>query len=323
MKNKWFDQIRDNIWVMVMDVIVINAAYLLTFFLRYYVHSNFVPAAVPFVSQYLKFAPFYTVLCLVVFALFGLYNGMWRYARVDDMNRIIAANAVATVLLILGTTVFTGRLPFNIYAIGASFQFVFTVIIRYACRIYEMERQKLASKEVRQRKVMVVGTGVNATSMISYLEGDSLYKPVVAVGAGKNVRGLPVVEDAEEAIRAYGIDCVIVANPDYSDRKREELRRICEENKIELHDYSGFLKNQSGSLPLTELTRVISTGAKIKIGDTVYDSIEQAMGALNGRYTVVDITGKDLTIEIRESTNDMGDWARDYKRITGEDVSFF
>ena len=323
MKNKWFDQIRDNIWVMVMDVIVINAAYLLTFFLRYYVHSNFVPAAVPFVSQYLKFAPFYTVLCLVVFALFGLYNGMWRYARVDDMNRIIAANAVATVLLILGTTVFTGRLPFNIYAIGASFQFVFTVIIRYACRIYEMERQKLANKEVRQRKVMVVGTGVNATSMISYLEGDSLYKPVVAVGAGKNVRGLPVVEDAEEAIRAYGIDCVIVANPDYSDRKREELRRICEENKIELHDYSGFLKNQSGSLPLTELTRVISTGAKIKIGDTVYDSIEQAMGALNGRYTVVDITGKDLTIEIREYTNDMGDWARDYKRVTGEDVSFF
>ena len=323
MKNKWFDQIRDNIWVMVMDVIVINAAYLLTFFLRYYVHSNFVPAAVLFVSQYLKFAPFYTVLCLVVFALFGLYNGMWRYARVDDMNRIIAANAVATVLLILGTTVFTGRLPFNIYAIGASFQFVFTVIIRYACRIYEMERQKLASKEVRQRKVMVVGTGVNATGMISYLEGDSLYKPVVAVGAGKNLRGLPVVEDAEEAIRAYGIDCVIVANPDYSDRKREELRRICEENKIELHDYSGFLKNQSGSLPLTELTRVISTGAKIKIGDTVYDSIEQAMGALNDRYTVVDITGKDLTIEIRESTNDMGDWARDYKRVTGEDVSFF
>ena len=323
MKNKWFDQIRDNIWVMVMDVIVINAAYLLTFFLRYYVHSNFVPAAVLFVSQYLKFAPFYTVLCLVVFALFGLYNGMWRYARVDDMNRIIAANAVATVLLILGTTVFTGRLPFNIYAIGASFQFVFTVIIRYACRIYEMERQKLASKEVRQRKVMVVGTGVNATGMISYLEGDSLYKPVVAVGAGKNVRRLPVMADAEEAIRAYGIDCVIVANPDYSDRKREELRRICEENKIELHDYSGFLKNQSGSLPLTELTRVISTGAKIKIGDTVYDSIEQAMGALNGRYTVVDITGKDLTIEIRESTNDMGDWARDYKRVTGEDVSFF
>ena len=323
MKNKWIDQIRDNIWVMVMDVIVINAAYLLTFFLRYYVHSNFVPAAVQFVSQYLKFAPFYTVLCLVVFALFGLYNGMWRYARVDDMNRIIAANVVATVLLILGTTVFTGRLPFNIYAIGASFQFVFTVIIRYACRIYEMERQKLASKEVRQRKVMVVGTGVNATGMISYLEGDSLYKPVVAVGTGKNVRGLPVMEDAEEAIRAYGIDCVIVANPDYSDRNREELRRICEENRIELHDYSGFLKNQSGSLPLTELTRVISTGAKIKIGDTVYDSIEQAMSALNGRYTVVDITGQDLTIEIRESTNDMGDWARDYKRVTGEDLSFF
>ena len=72
MNKDLIERIRNNFWVMVMDIIAINAAYMLTFFLRYYVHTRFVQAAVPFVSSYLRFAPFYTLLCLVVFTLLGL-----------------------------------------------------------------------------------------------------------------------------------------------------------------------------------------------------------------------------------------------------------
>ena len=50
MNKDLIERIRNNFWVMVMDIIAINAAYMLTFFLRYYVHTRFVQAAVPFVS---------------------------------------------------------------------------------------------------------------------------------------------------------------------------------------------------------------------------------------------------------------------------------
>ena len=142
MKKRLFDSLRENLWVLVMDIIAINAAYMLTLFLRYYVHASFVPYAVKYVSGYVRFAPYYTIICLVIFDLLGLYNGMWRYATVNDMNRIIAANGLATLLLIIGTSIFTTRLPVNIYAIGASLQFLFTVIpIRYrvVCRGFESD----------------------------------------------------------------------------------------------------------------------------------------------------------------------------------------
>ena len=326
MNKSLFEKFREDFWVIVMDIIAINAAYMLTFFLRYYVHAQFNPAAIQFISDYLKFAPFYTVICLIVFALFGLYNGTWRYANVNDMNRIIAANGVSVILLLIGTSIFTQRLPLSIYAIGASFQFLFTVIIRFAYVILEMERRKLGNKKKAQRNVMVIGTDVNASNLIRYLAADGLYKPVVVAGSEKNgkyVRGLPVVQNMESAIAQYEISCVIVADPMLSDRKREALRRVCERESIELHDYSGFLKNQAGALPLTELNRVISGQARVKYGDQVFDSFEQAMEALSGRYNVVEITGENLTIEIEENTKATVDWAQNYKKETGEDVSFF
>lgn len=310
MNKNLLERIREDFWVIVMDIIAINAAYILTFFLRYYVHAQFVPAALHFVSDYVKFAPFYTIICLIVYAVFGLYNGMWRYANVNSMNRIIAANGVSVILLLIGTSVFTRRLPISIYAIGVSFQFLFTVIIRYAYRIVEMEKRKLGSRSETRRNVMVIGTDVNASNMIRYLSGDSLYRPVVVAGSDRNgsyVRGLPVVQNMETAIGQYGINCIIVADPMLSDRKREALRRVCEREAIELHDYSGFLKNQSGALPLTQLNRVISGQARIRLGDRVFDSFEQAMESLSGRYNVVEITGEDLTIEIEENTASAAD----------------
>ena len=307
MNKSLFDRIREDLWVIVMDIIAVNAAYLITFFLRYYVHSRFVPAAVQFVSDYLKFAPAYTVICIAVFALFKLYGGMWRYANVNDMNRIIAANGTATIVLIVLNTIISNRLPVNIYAIAGSLQFLFTVIIRYACRIFDMEKRKMPAKDRTQRNVMIIGTGVNAANTIRYLSGDSIYKPVVVAGKGDSVRGLPVMERMDEAIIQHDIKCIIVADPSFSDRKREALRRVCEHSNIELHDYSGLFKNQSGALPLTDLTQVIDGNVEIKYDGQSFDSVEQAMEKLNGRYRVKEISGRDIVITIEEYENDTSD----------------
>lgn len=313
MSNNIIEKIREEFWVILFDIIAVNAAYLLTFFLRYYVHSRFVPAAVQFVSDYLNFAPFYTIIFLIVFAVFGLYNNMWRYANVNSINRIIAANGVSVLLLLAGTTLFTHRLPLSIYAIGASFQLLFTAAIRYACRIIDMEKRKLGNKKGFQRRVMIIGTDVNASNMIRFLSGDGLYKPVVVAGSdkhGKYVRGLPVVQNMETAIAQYEINCIIVADTTFSDRKREALRRVCEREEIELHDYSGLLKNQSGTLPLTSLSRVMNGEVRIKLGDRAFGSFEQAMEELSGRYNVVEISGELMTIEIEESTSSSPDYTQ-------------
>ena len=58
---------------------------------RFYVGSEFRPTVSYLLGDFSHFAPWYTIACIVIFAVFRLYGGMWRYAGINDMNRIILA----------------------------------------------------------------------------------------------------------------------------------------------------------------------------------------------------------------------------------------
>ena len=49
-------------------------------------------------AMYLRFAPFYTIICIVLFSEFGLYHGIWKNARFRDLGRIVGANIGTLVL---------------------------------------------------------------------------------------------------------------------------------------------------------------------------------------------------------------------------------
>lgn len=326
MKRNIFKELISDFWVIVLDAIAVNAAYLLTLLIRYYVQSEFVPEAIPYFSMYIKFSPYYTILCIIVFAIFKLYNGLWRYASVNDMNRIIIANLVTILLHVACTLLFFARFPKSYYMVGAAMQTVFILVIRYFYRVIEMEKKKISSRKYTSRNVMIIGSDVNSINLIKFLMNDAVYQPTVVVGTncGKSFRGLPVIDNVEQGIKDYSIQCIFIANPLLPDKRREELRRICDDQNIELHDYSGFLKNQFGSLPLTSLTKVIPDGAQIKLNDQVFENIDEAMQTLTGRYKVIEITGEHLLIEIVPEHNPPAEnWAETYKEETGEDVSFF
>ena len=59
---------------MVYDALAANMAYFLALVFRYYVTYEFNPDAVEFLDTFLKFAPFYGVICVAVFYCFRLYN---------------------------------------------------------------------------------------------------------------------------------------------------------------------------------------------------------------------------------------------------------
>lgn len=71
-----------------------------------------------YVTDFLVFAPFYTVLCLVVFTLLRLYGGMWRYAGLNDLNRMIAASLMTCAIHVAGTMLFVCRMPITYDVIG-------------------------------------------------------------------------------------------------------------------------------------------------------------------------------------------------------------
>ena len=110
-----------------------------------------------------RFAPYYTVLAILVFIGFRLYGGMWQFAGINDMNRIIGANALTTAIQIVGTTlvfppVDHPRMPLTYYLIGALLQFIFIAGIRFGYRILLVEKRKVAGRKASSGRSSLPGS---------------------------------------------------------------------------------------------------------------------------------------------------------------------
>ena len=84
--------------MMIFDALAVNLAYFLALVLRYYVTFEFNPNATKFVAAFLRIAPYYGVICVAVFYAFRLYNTMWKFGGLRDLNRILMACIVTAAI---------------------------------------------------------------------------------------------------------------------------------------------------------------------------------------------------------------------------------
>ena len=129
--KKIHEAIKKDLWLVLLDIISVNLSYFMTLLIRFYVNNQFRPTVSFYLSDFCHFAPFYTVACLVIFSFFRLYGNIWRYAGINDMNRIISANLATALVQVLGTLMFIRRMPITYYVIGAIIQFAMTAATRF------------------------------------------------------------------------------------------------------------------------------------------------------------------------------------------------
>ena len=264
------NKIKGKDWlILILDVIAVNAAYFLALLLRFYVNYEFRPTVSFYLTDFLTFAPFYTVICIVTFWLFRLYGGMWQYAGINDMNRIIGASVVTALLHIVGTALFIRRMPITYYLIGSLLQFLFITLIRFGYRIWLVEKKKIASSKRTGKASMVVGAGEAARKMIRDLEDSDDFKPVCILDSkggtyGKMMDGIPVyggVDRLPNAISQYDIKYIFIADPLLQPDIKSEIEKVCKEKDIELQDY-GYSIYLSGNAELEETHEVVAEPAK-------------------------------------------------------------
>ena len=314
-------------------MIAVNAAYFLALLIRFYVNFEFRGVAKDYyLPAFLRFAPIYTVLCFLVFVAFRLYGGMWRFAGINDMNRIIGASVVTAILQIIGTTfIFTpekyGHMPITYYVIGAILQFLFISLIRFGYRILLVEKKKVAARNTPTVPSMIVGAGETARKAIHHLEDTPFRATVVAdeKSAGKTLDGIPIVADYGSALS--GVRAVFIADPNLSAEKRKEIREQCEAAGIELQDYTGYLSNLGGRIPTSSLLEMVNGKITLVIDgkETEFPSGEEALRSLKDRYDIRSISEARVELVKPVSAAYVGydAWAQQHKEQTGEDVSFF
>ena len=91
------------------DFIALISAYFIALWGRFdFVYSQ-IPAR--FLNNYERFIAYYAIGAIVVFALFRLYNSMWRFASFTELVRITMVSLLTSVLHAVLLTAIFGRMP--------------------------------------------------------------------------------------------------------------------------------------------------------------------------------------------------------------------
>lgn len=325
--------------LIVFDIFAVNFSYYMALVLRFYVNHEFHLAGTLFMPLFLKFAPWYTVCCIIVFWFFKLYDGMWKYAGFNDVNRVIWANVVTCAIQIFGTLLFIRRMPITYYALGAAIQFVLICLSRFSYRIFSIEFSKHAQGKNASVAVMIIGAGETARMLLRQLESDvhSVAHPVCVLDyrnqeVGRLFNGIPVVgglEQMKEAVAKYGVKSVILADSIMPPETRKEVLTLCGQLGLAVQDFSLYSSGHSN--PVRSLLAYVNGPLTIQLDGNSkdFDNGEQALASLPGKYSVraVSAVSGRVLIEIEKDTAVVNNadeaWARDYEKTTGEEISFF
>ena len=338
----YFGWVVKRLSLMLYDIIVVNLAYYMALVIRFYVNSEFRAVALErYLPAFWKFAPWYTMLCVAVFALFKLYNNRWKHAGLHDLNSIFAASAITAVCHVAGTLAFVDRMPITYYSIGAVLQFLLITASRFAYRLFVLEGKRIRRLTSAKMNVMIVGVGETARILRNQIESDStnVARPVCMfsyheTSEGKLINGLPVLTDVNrlaEHISKYQVKCVFLADSLMPEDTRRRIRETCQGHSIEVQDFSGYLTNDNHLVTLKILMEYACGAVEIKLDDSAqhFQNGEQALMAYPGKYEVKQLYAKadTLGVEITRKTvilNDTNeDWIRDVEDKCGEEISFF
>ena len=303
--------LRDELWVLILDALAVNAAYFLALIIRFYVNWQFRPVVMEiYLPAYEAFAPWYTIICLLVFSLFRLYNGIWRYAGLNDFNRILLANILTALIQFIGSSVFVTRMPMTYYVLGAVLQLFFVVLIRFGYRIYTEEKEAISSRKTPTINAVIVGKGEIGRQVIQQIQGNKAFRLVaIADDTDQNklydgVTVIPIDQVCSIAEK-YNVKSIFIADSAINRKERETILTFCKKNQIAIQDYTGALSNVDDTVSLSSLLNLIKSKVVLRRSGekTMYDNGYQAQQDVTERYTVDSIDCHDDTIEMDVRTN--------------------
>lgn len=319
MKRIWSSVAKD-LWIVLLDIIAVNAAYYLALLIRFYVNFEFRPTVAYYLTDWMRFTPWYTIACILIFMAWRLYGGMWVYAGLHDMNRIIMASLCTAAIHVVGTLIFIRRMPITYYVIGAILQFVMITAIRFSYRILLAEKKRMKNGD--RVPALIIGTGKLGRKVIRHLEENTPYRAVAIIGpdAGRNLDGIPVLPMAsvKAVIEEKKIRAVFIGDRDLSKEDRQQI--VSSITDQELVDFTGELSNLTGVIPVSSLLTITHGPVTLIIDgeEQRFDSGRKALESLKDSYDAAAISG--ARIELKKADNS---WMKEYQEQTGEEVSFF
>lgn len=252
------------VYLCIYDVVAVNFSYFFGLWLRFDLKFSGIPTE--FYRAFIKFAPFYTIFCIVVFYLLHLYKSIWRFASFNELNRLFLATLITSVFHIAGISIFIRRMPYSYYIIGTIMQFILLVAVRFGYRYITLQRVRRIQNEKPVKNTMIIGAGAAGQTIIREMSNSTEIdnKPCCLIDDnpnkwGRYMQGVPVVggrDSIMEAVKKYNISEIMFAIPTATHEVRRDILSICKETNCQLKSLPGLYQLTNGQISLSKMKPV-------------------------------------------------------------------
>jgi FlaA1/EpsC-like NDP-sugar epimerase len=198
------------------------------------------------------------------FFLFGLYRGIWRFASLPDILRIlksvILGVAISMVLIFFMTR--AAGVPRSVPIIYA---IVLTALLSGPRLLYRWLKDHHLYQKANQR-VLIVGSG-NAGEMLArdiLRNRPDAYIPAAFVDdnttrIGREIHGIPIVGNTTEIpaiVKDFDIDLIMLAIPSASSKQIRRIVEICEKTRLPFRSVPQLTDLMAGNVQINEVRKV-------------------------------------------------------------------
>ena len=228
-----------NFYVMLLlDAALVAGAYYLAFHLRF---DGEIPPG--FLDLFFRTVAPVVAMKILIFLIFGLYRGMWRFTSLNDLQNVVAAALMATMLIVVYCALF-GRFwgfPRSVLAMDFVLTLLFIGGARVAVRLVMNRGSGLpeglwGGPDRNRKRIMIVGAGNTGEKVVREMMDSPAMKMRPAgfldddqSKQGKAIHGVPikgVVADLEKFQHEF--DEILIAIPSVKGSQMRAIVAACD-----------------------------------------------------------------------------------------------
>ncbi len=242
------------------DVVVAAVAWMGLYWLRFNLDLH-----EPQLSDMWRTLAWVLPLQAVIFLAFGLYRGLWRFASLPDLQRIVMAAGLGAVAvpLVLVMLQLTALVPRSVLVLYAPVVIFLMAGSRFTYRVWK-EHRLYSPLAALGEPVLILGAGEAGARLTKELAQSRQWRivgllddnPAIQGRLLRNISVLGPISELPKWTRRFGVRTVIIALPSAAHGVRRRVAELCALSGVEALTVPSYEDLISGRSQLTKIRHV-------------------------------------------------------------------
>jgi len=243
------------------DLIMIPCAWVVAYWFRF--NLDYFPLS--YFEQVLPDLVIILPIQLLAFVILGLYRGVWRFASLPDIARILKAVVIGTAISML-VLFFVTRMEGIPRSVPILYTMLLVLFLSGPRLLYRWIKDHHVYLHPSRQRVLIIGAGRAGEMLVRDMlrRGGTQYKPVAFIDdrsrrQGQDVHGVPVVGGSEEipdVVKRMSIELILLAIPSSSAAQMRRIVSFCEQTGAPFRTVPNLRTLVSGQVSINELRKV-------------------------------------------------------------------